>query len=166
MKALQNVRDLQRRVTGRMDTTVFVPTRVTRLPAPYSSELSRLSLYRLGLSGLFGKYRVVPRSGIVGHDVLAAKVRDDDGTIPLRDVIATLARDHGAPSRDDLNSFLADADRVRDAAGRRDLLERWLAVCAPRSALGRAFDTVELAICFVMRRARLNARILARRVRS
>jgi hypothetical protein len=131
-------------------------------------------LYRLGISGTYGKYRVVPRSAIVAHDRLEAAVRNDRGEGTLRSVIERLWRDHGAPSHRVIDEFLAKADRhdrLRDAGptedvetARRRILEEWLRACRPPSTAARLRQDVELAVCFVMRRTKQYARALVHKV--
>jgi hypothetical protein len=74
--------------------------------------LTRLSLYRLGLSGTFAKYRVVPRSAIVGFDELQATVRAHRGGHDLHGFIQGLWQRHGAPSREVADTFLDAAARL------------------------------------------------------
>lgn len=157
-----------RRVSGPLDTGAFGKPLIEWAPAPVKGELSRLSLYRLGLNGTWVKYRVVPRSGIVAFAALAAKVHGDFGDGSLHTVIADLWRDHGAPSRAVIDRYLAEADRIDamhdDAArsrARRVLLDGWLDECSPRSSVGQLRDNVELGVCWVMRRSRQYTRALA-----
>lgn len=161
---------VRRRASGPLDTSTFSPPLLPWAPSPHSSELARLSLYRLGLSGTHGKYRVVPRSAIFAHERLAAAVHADTGEGLLRRVIERLWRDYGAPSRRVIDEFLAEADRhdrsahigrAEDlAAERRRILQEWLRACRPPSAASRLRQNVELAVCFAMRRSRQYTRAL------
>lgn len=159
--ALARLADMRRRVSGPLDRSVFRTQRL-RLPYPrHSYELTPLSLYRLGLAGTYGKYRIVPRSAIVGYDELCNTVRAHRADDELTALIARLWQRHGAPSPGVVDAFLraaAELDRRGPDSDARDrLLEAWLAACAPRSAAGRIRDDAELALCFVLRRARQYA---------
>jgi hypothetical protein len=115
---------------------------------------------------MYAKYRIVPRSAIVCYDELRETVRADRGTGDLSDFLEGLWQRHGAPSRAVVDAFLDAARRLdcREAEhpadqrdpddARRQLLEAWVEACAPRSTIGRVRDHVELALCFVLRRAR------------
>jgi hypothetical protein len=123
-----------------------------------SAELSRLWLYRLGLSGVNAKYRVVPRSAIVDYDGLEGAVRSWSGERPLHDTIHDLWQRHGAPSPAVVDEFLmaaADLDQggASEAAKRR-VLERWLRACRPPSRVTTGLEFVELGVGFVLRRIR------------
>jgi hypothetical protein len=84
-----------------------------RLPAGRRSfELTRLSLYRVGLAGTYSKYRVVPRSAIVGYEELREAVRLHQGPGNLAAVIAVLWQRHGAPSREVIDQFLLAATEL------------------------------------------------------
>ena len=121
---IARLRDAKRRVTGPLDRSAF-GTRGLALPRPTrTAELTRLSLYRLGLSGTFAKYRVVPRSAIVGFDELQATVRAHRGDDELHDFINGLWQRHGAPSREIADTFLdaaARLDRSRRGASPAEL---------------------------------------------
>ena len=183
--AVARVRDARRRVSGPLDRSAFRPRRISLPPRDRSYELTRLSLYRLGLAGTYAKYRFVPRSAIGSYDELRETVRAHPGTGDLHGLVAALWQRHGAPSRGVVDAFLDAAralDRLEaapspleleailehpcalagaaraaprdlDEAGRR-LLEAWLRACAPRGRAGRMRDQAELAVCFVLRRAR------------
>lgn len=168
------LRNAKRRVSGPLDTSTFAPPVLPWAPSPHSGELARLSLYRLGLSGTYGKYRVVPRSAIVAHDRLEAAVRNDRGEGTLRSVIERLWRDHGAPSHRVIDKFLSEADRhdrLREADPTEDveiargrILEEWLGACHPPSNADRLRQNVELAVCFVLRRMKQYARALVHKM--
>jgi hypothetical protein len=70
------------------------------------AELSRLWLYRLGLSGVNAKYRAVPRSAIVGFDELRETVQSWSGAEGLHETVLMLWQRHGAPSPDLVSAFL------------------------------------------------------------
>lgn len=164
----------RRRAAAPLDVTAFTGRGMIHLPSPVSSELDRLWSYRLGLSGKYGKYRVVPRSAIVAYDQLAATVQDDRGEVALRAMIEHLWQRHGAPSTEVVDRFLAEAERhdrlvasgaVTDVAAQRQrLLDAWLRECAPRSAAGRLRDDVELAVCYLGRRTRQYWALARRKV--
>jgi hypothetical protein len=123
-----------------------------------SAELCRLWLYRLGLSGIHAKYRVVPRSAIVDYEALEDAVRSWSGERALSETIRELWQRHGAPSTEVVDGFVAaatDLDRssVPDDAKRR-LLEEWLRACRPPSRVTAAVERVELGVAFVVRRVR------------
>ena len=132
-----------------------MPKRVRATP---SAELSRLWLYRLGLSGVNAKYRVVPRSAIFDYEGLEEAVRCWSGDQSLHDTIERLWQRHGAPSQKVVDAYLAaasDLDRSsvsQDA--RRRFLGGWLRACRPPSRATAILEFVELGIGFVFRRIR------------
>jgi hypothetical protein len=105
-------RALRRRVSGPLDRTAFRPRRVSLHSGERSSELARLSLYRIGLAGTHSKYRIVPRSAIVDYEQLCEAVHARPGTGDLRGFLIGLWQRHGAASRTIIDSFVAAAGEL------------------------------------------------------
>jgi hypothetical protein len=160
-----SIRAAKRRVSGPLDRSAFGRQLIALPPGRRSCELTRLSLYRLGLAGTYAKYRVVPRSAIVDYDGLRDAIVRGRGDGDLASFIEELSKRHGAPSRRVVEEFVEAASRLELRENRgdgpdpaeRDLLDAWLRACSPRSAAGRALDFVELAVCFALRRLRQSA---------
>ena len=103
---VQAGRALTRRVSGPLDRSAFASRRAPALPSRVTSELSPLWLYRLGLSGINSKYRVVPRCAITRVDDLRDAVVAWDSAGPVSAAVEALWQHYGAHSPELVQTFI------------------------------------------------------------
>lgn len=148
-----------RRVSGPLDRSAFGQGSVALPQRGRRYELTRLSLYRLGLAGTYAKYRIVPRSAIVGYEELCATVQAYRGGGELHELISGLWQRHGAPSRAAVDAFLKAAAEL-DRRGAEASPAELTAILAQPESLG-GLDPAPLKDLDTARRRLLEAWVRA-----